>query len=135
MTLTSNRLAIKTAFLPRLDTAARHVSTSRMGRNKIIKICCITGFVLAEIYMLLVVLAPYRPGPVGRTFIPISAIPKIEGIAPGTPPPPGVLAMKIAVCAFFFGPFGAFVGFGAGLLIEGARQKIVTLRSASRPPK
>jgi hypothetical protein len=43
--------------------------------------------------------------------------------------------MKLVVCAFFFGPFGAFVGLGAGLLIEGARQKIVSLRSASRPQK
>ena len=133
--LISNRLAIKPAFLPRLDTAARRVSTPGMGRNKIIKICCITGFVLAEIYMIFAVLAPYRPGMPGRTFIPISAIPKIEGIEPGTPPPPGALAMKLVVCAFFFGPFGAFVGLGAGLLIEGARQKIVTLRSASRPQK
>ncbi len=106
-----------------------------MGRNKIIKICSIAGFVLAEIYMVFAVLAPYRPGAPMRTFIPISAIPKIEGMAPGTPPPPAALAMKLAVCAFFFGPFGAFVGFGAGLLIEGARQKIVTLLPASRPRK
>ena len=106
-----------------------------MGRNKIIKICSIAGFVLAEIYMVFAVLAPYRPGAPMRTFIPISAIPKIEGMAPGTPPPPAALAMKLAVCAFFFGPFGAFVGFGAGLLIEGARQKAVTLLSASHPPK
>ncbi len=108
-----------------------------MGRNRIIKICSIVGFVLAEIYMVFVVLAPYRPelASTTRMLIPKAAIPKIEGVEPGTPPPPGVLAMKLAVCAFFFGPFGAFVGLGAGLLIEGARQKIVSLRPASRPQK
>jgi hypothetical protein len=108
-----------------------------MGRNRIIKICSIVGFVLAEIYMVFVVLAPYRPelAPATRMLIPKEAIPKIEGVEPGARPPVGALAMKLAVCAFFFGPFGAFVGFGAGLLIEGARQKIVSLRPASRPQK
>ncbi len=106
-----------------------------MGRNRIIKICSIVGFVLAEIYMVFVVLAPYNPGPPARMFIPESMIPKVQGIAPGTPTPPGVLAMKLVVCAFFFGPFGACIGLGAGLLIEGARQKLVTLQSAFRPRK
>lgn len=106
-----------------------------MGPNRIIKICCIVGFVLAEIYMVFAVLAPYSPGKPMRMIIPKEAIPKIEGAVPGAPPPPGALAMKLAVSAFFFGPFGAFVGLGAGLLIEGARQKAVTLLSASRPPK
>lgn len=106
-----------------------------MARNRIIKICSIIGFVLAEVYMVFVVLAPYSPGPPMRMIIPKEMIPKIEGAVPGAPPPPGVLAMKLAVCAFFFGPFGACIGLGAGLLIEGARQKIVTLRSAFRPQK
>ena len=106
-----------------------------MGKNRIIKICCIIGFVLAEIYMVFVVLAPYKPGPHARMIIPEAMIPKIEGVAPGTPTPPGVIAVKLVVCAFFFGPFGACVGLGAGLLIEGARQKLVTLQSAFRPRK
>lgn len=106
-----------------------------MGQNRIIKICCIIGFVLAEIYMVFVVLAPYKPGAPARMIIPEAMIPKIEGIEPGTPTPPGVLAVKLVICAFFFGPFGACVGMGAGLLIEGARQKLVTLQSAFRPRK
>ena len=106
-----------------------------MGRSNVIKICCIIGFVLAEVYMVFAVLAPYRPGVPARMIIPASMIPKIEGVEPGAPPPPAAMAMKLAVSAFFFGPFGALVGLGAGLLIEGARQKIVTWRSASRSPR
>ena len=106
-----------------------------MGRNRIIKICCIAGFVLAEIYMAFVVLAPVSPGGTSRMIIPREMIPKIEGAVPGAPTPPAALAMKLVVCAFFFGPFGACVGLGAGLLIEGARQKFVTLRSVFRPRK
>ena len=103
-----------------------------MGRNRIIKICSIIGFVLAEIYMAFVVLAPVSPGGQSRMIFPKEMIPKIEGAVPGAPTPPGVLAMKLLVCAFFFGPFGACVGLGAGLLLEGARQKIVTWQSAFR---
>jgi hypothetical protein len=107
-----------------------------MGRNRIIKVCCIIGFVLAEIYMVFVVLAPLRapgsPEPTTRMILPKEMIPKIDGAVPGAPPPPGALAMKLVVCAFFFGPFGACVGLGVGLLLEGARQKIVTLQSAFR---
>lgn len=121
-------------FCPVLDSAARRVSIPRMGRNKIIKVASITGFVLAEIYMVFTVLAPYRPGLAAptRMLLPKEAIPQVEGPAQQSA---GAVAMKLVVCAFFFGPFGAFVGLGAGLLIEGARQKIVSLRSASRPQK
>ena len=104
-----------------------------MGGNKLVKICVIVGFVLAEVYMVFAVLAPYRPGPpVGRMIIPEAMIPKVEGVAPGTPPPPGTLAVKLAVCAFFFGPFGACVGLGVGLLLDGARRKAASWREAPR---
>lgn len=104
-----------------------------MGGNKLVKISVIVGFILAEIYMVFAVLAPYRPGPPMRMIIPEAMIPKIEGVAPGTPPPPGTLVVKLAVCAFFFGPFGACVGLGVGLLLDGARQKVASWRGASRP--
>jgi len=103
-----------------------------MGRKNIVKVCCIIGFILAEIYMVFAVLAPYRPGAPARMIIPASSIPKIEGAVPGAPPPPAAMAMKLVVCAFFFGPFGACIGLGAGLLIEGARRQVVTWRAASR---
>ena len=107
-----------------------------MRQNRIIKVCSIIGFVLAEVFMVFTVLAPYRPELASptRMIIPKEMIPKIEGADPGALQPPGRIAMKLAIFAFIFGPFGACVGLGAGLLIEGARQKIVTLRSASRPP-
>ena len=103
-----------------------------MGGNKLVKICCIVGFVLAEVYMVFIVLAPYRPGQPARMIIPESAIPKFEGIAPGTPSPPGQMVVKLAVMALFLGPFGAFVGLGVGLLLEGGRQKVAKWRLAFR---
>jgi hypothetical protein len=56
----------------------------------------IGGFFLGEIYMLYTVLAPYHTG----AAIPASA-----------------LAWKIMISAIFFGPFGALVGLGVGLLV------------------
>jgi len=103
-----------------------------MGENKLVKICCIIGFVLAEVYMVFVVLAPNRPEQSTRMIIPRSMIPQIEGIAPGTPPPPGWMAMRLVVCGIFFGPFGALVGLGVGLLLDGARRTVVNWRSGPR---
>jgi hypothetical protein len=117
-----------------LDTAgADGFIALLMGGNKLVKVCSVVGFILAEVYMVFAVLAPYRPGRPARMIIPKEMIPKIEGVEPGTMPPPGALAVKLVICAFFFGPFGAFVGLGAGLLLEGARQTVVTWRSGSRP--
>lgn len=99
------------------------------------KICVIAGFVLAEAYMVFVVVAPPRapgsPEPSSRMIIQKEMIPKIEGVAPGTPSPPGTLAVKLAVCAIFFGPFGACVGLGVGLLLDGARQTLASFRGDS----
>jgi hypothetical protein len=103
-----------------------------MPRRNLAKICTIIGFILAEIYMVFAVLAPYRPGKPARMIIPESMIPKIEGVAPGTPPPPGALAVKLAVCAVFFGPFGACVGLGVGLLVQGGLDKLATSRRSSQ---
>lgn len=106
-----------------------------MAGNKLVKICVIVGFILAETYMVFVVLAPVRapgsPEPTSRMIIQKEMIPKFEGIAPGTSSPPGTMAVKLAVCAFFFGPFGACVGLGVGLLLDGARQKLASSRGES----
>lgn len=85
--------------------------------------------------MVFAVLGPYNPGKPARMIIPKEAIPVVEGAVPGAPPPLSAKVTKLVISAFFFGPFGAFVGLGVGLLIEGARQKIVSSRSASHPPK
>lgn len=104
-----------------------------MGRRNLVKICSIVGFILAEVYMVFAVLAPYRPGLPARMAIPEAMIPKFEGVAPGTMPPPGTMAVKLAVCAFFFGPFGACIGLGIGLLLQGGLDKMAALRGAARP--
>lgn len=93
------------------------------GKN-LVKIATIAGFILAEIYMVWVVLAPYRPGKASRMFVPEYLIPKEANVAPGTQPPTSVTITRLAVCAFFFGPFGAMAGCGVGLLLEGLRQKM-----------
>jgi hypothetical protein len=91
------------------------------GKN-LVKICSIVGFILAEIYMVFAVLAPYSPGKAGRMFVPEFMIPKDVNVAPGTQPPWTVKATRLAVCAFFFGPFGAMAGCGVGLLLDGVRR-------------
>lgn len=56
----------------------------------------IAGFILGEMFMLYVVLAPYRSG----AEIPLST-----------------LLWKIFASALFFGPFGAAAGLGIGFLV------------------
>jgi hypothetical protein len=80
---------------------------------------CIAGFILAEIYMLLVVLAP--PGQDHSHTLPMP--PMIESTLPaGAPVPVGHLIGRIAAGAIFFGPFGALVGLGLGLIFSGLMQ-------------
>ncbi|MEA3213047.1 MAG: hypothetical protein QOE70_6104 [Chthoniobacter sp.] len=85
---------------------------------------CIAGFILAEIYMLLVVLAPYGHEPGRGLPVPI---PIETHLAAGAPVPPGHAAARIVACSIFFGPFGALVGLGVGLifsaLVQGLRGK------------
>ena len=63
----------------------------------LIKTCTIGGFVLGEIYMLYAVLAPYRTG---------------------VPIPSSTLLWKLVASSVFFGPFGAAIGLGFGLLVS-----------------
>jgi len=76
---------------------------------------CIAGIVLAEIYMLLVMLAPYGHG--GRALP--APIPFDDGIAAGAAIPGWYMATRILVGAVFFGPLGALVGLGVGLVFSG----------------
>jgi len=87
------------------------------GRN-LAKPFAIAGFILAEIYMLFTVLGHY-----GHETQPLPAPPLAEGVAipAGTPPPLSAKITRVVVCAVFFGPFGALVGTGVGLLASGLR--------------
>lgn len=75
---------------------------------------CIAGFILAEIYMLFVVLAPY--GNEGRVLP--APIPFETTVAPGTPAPTSYKVGEVLVASIFFGPLGALVGLGVGLIFS-----------------
>ncbi len=86
------------------------------GRN-LAKPFAIAGFILAEIYMLFAVLAPY-----GRETRPLPMpIPEAAPVPALTPPPTDARITRVLVSSIFFGPFGAIVGTGVGLLISGLR--------------
>jgi hypothetical protein len=106
-----------------------------MRRVNLVKTCSILGFILAEVYMLFVVLAPNIPGKESRMFIPASMIPKVEGVAPGTEPPLGAKIKRVLIAAIFFGPFGAMAGLGVGLLLEGARQSFSRRKDPPKGPE
>jgi hypothetical protein len=86
------------------------------GRN-LAKPFAIAGFILAEIYMFFVVLAP----PSRQPLPPPMPIPEMESPSPGTPAPLGAKISRILVLSIFFGPFGAIAGTGVGLLVSGLR--------------
>lgn len=68
-----------------------------MQSRHLVKAFTIGGLVAGEAYMLFAVLAPYRTG---------------------APIPPSALVWKVLSSALFFGPFGAAVGLGIGLLVS-----------------
>jgi hypothetical protein len=84
------------------------------GRN-LAKPFAIVGIILAEIYMLFTVLAPY-----GREkhSLPMP-IPEVETVPVGTPPPTSAKITRVLVYAVFFAPLGGIVGTGVGLLVSG----------------
>jgi len=69
-----------------------------MQKLNLIKPFTIAGFILGEAYMLYAVLAPYRTG---------------------APIPTSTLVWKLLASSIFFGPFGAAVGMGVGVLLAG----------------
>jgi hypothetical protein len=84
------------------------------GRN-LAKPFSIAGFILAEIYMLFTVLAPYGH----ETHELPLPIPEVSTVAPGAPVPLSAMIFRVAASSIFFGPFGAVVGCGVGLLVSG----------------
>lgn len=81
----------------RLDSPHSPAYFPPMQSRHLVKAFTIGGFVAGEIYMLLAVLAPYRTG---------------------APIPTSALIGKILASALFFGPFGAAIGLGLGLLVS-----------------
>ena len=86
-----------------------------MGARNYSKPFSIGGVILGEIYMLYVVLAPYRKGPV----IPISVPMPPETLPIDATIPMWALILKLSLSSVFFGLFGALVGLGIGLLVTG----------------
>lgn len=102
------------------------------GRN-LAKPFAIAGFILAEIYMLFTVLGHY-----GHESDPLPAPPLAEvagAPAKGTPPPLKAQITRVVICAVFFGPFGALVGTGMGLLVSGIRGDFRQTGSSSPAPQ
>lgn len=90
-----------------------------MLRRNYSKPFSIAGFILGEIYMVLLCLAPYRKGPPARLPMGVELPIPPSDLPPGSPIPTDALIVKMAVSAIFFGIFGALVGMGIGLLIGG----------------
>jgi len=81
---------------PPLDTPVRRFYCYAMQVRSLAKPFTIAGFILGEIFMLFVVLAPYRTG----AEIPLWS-----------------LIGKIFASSLFFGPFGAAAGLGLGFIV------------------
>ncbi len=97
------------------------------GRN-VTKPFSIAGFILGELYMLYTVLAPQHGGatPFDVVFLASTSAASIAGpfqfFALLTPlytaaPPVGFQIWAVLSAGLFFGPFGALIGMGLGLLV------------------
>lgn len=78
----------------------------------------IAGIILAEIYMLLVVLAP--PGHEVHRML--AEVPVHPTMAPYSEIPVSHMIGRVLVCSIFFGPFGGLVGMGVGLIFSAVLQ-------------
>jgi hypothetical protein len=93
------------------------VRGSMRGRN-LTKPFSIAGFVLAEIYMLFVVLAPLKSSvPPAITYAIAAHYGVLAPLTGNMPIPTDYLVWRVFCVAVFFGPFGALVGMGLGLVV------------------
>jgi hypothetical protein len=104
-----------------------------MPSRNYIKPFSIAGFILGEIYMVLLCLAPYRKAPPPRLPMGVELPIPPSDLPVGTPIPTDALALKMAVSAIFFGPFGALVGMGVGILIGALLDRIWPLPEPALP--
>jgi hypothetical protein len=90
----------------------------------------VAGFILAEVYMLYTVLGPNltsMPNLPVLSALSIASSSLFAGLSPafgGISPPMWANVSRVAAAAIFFGPFGALVGMGAGLLATGLLQRL-----------
>jgi len=86
------------------------------GRN-VTKPFSIAGFVIAEIYMLFVVLAPLRSAlPASISYAITAHYGVLAPLTGSMPIPTDYMIWRVLCLALFFGPFGALVGMGLGLV-------------------
>lgn len=104
-----------------------------MAARNLTKPFSIAGFILGEIYMVLLCLAPYRKTPPPRLPMDVKLPIPPPDLPLGTPIPTDALVLKMAVSAIFFGPFGALVGMGVGLLIGALLDRIWPLPEPAPP--
>lgn len=83
---------------------------------------CIVGFILAEIYMLFVVLAPNTGHDPRRALLAPIAIE--SSAADPAAVPTGYKIGRVLVAGMFFGPAGALVGLGVGLVFSAVVQAV-----------
>ena len=83
---------------------------------------CIVGFILAEIYMLFVVLAPNTGHDPHRTLL--SPMVFESRPAEAAVVPTGYKIGRVLVAGIYFGPAGALVGLGVGLVFSAVVQAV-----------
>ncbi len=83
---------------------------------------CIAGFILAEIYMLFVVLAPNTGHAQHRVLL--APVAFESRAADPALVPTGYKVGRVLVAGMYFGPAGALVGLGVGLVFSAVLQAV-----------
>jgi hypothetical protein len=110
--------------------AANACATVRASPFNFTKLLTIAGIILAEVYLVALVLAPNAsnaPNVPLASALSLTAPAVFADLAPvlaGVHTPGSVQVRRIAAGSLFFIPFGAAVGMGAGMLATGLANKL-----------